>query len=134
VRREEKSRDSRPIGPRQATRFYGPLTAQQIPGRQFHTPLGDLSSKQASWVAPGVIRFLDTVRPNAVALVDARDISDFRLKSALGRYDGNVYPHIMEAARKDPLNAVDPGPAYDPELKRLISGGVGVYTGTASRL
>jgi acyl-CoA oxidase len=95
---------------------------------------GYLTSKQADWVRSNVLKYLDIVRPNAVALVDARDYSDFRLKSALGRYDGNVYPYIMKAAMKDPLNAVDPGPAYDPELKRLIAGGVGVWTGTASRL
>jgi acyl-CoA oxidase len=95
---------------------------------------GYLSAKQASWVSSNVLKCLDSIRPNAVALVDARDFSDFRLKSTLGRYDGNVYPHIMEAARRDPLNAVDPGPAYDPALKRLIVGGVGVYNGTASRL
>jgi acyl-CoA oxidase len=95
---------------------------------------GYFSKKQASWISPNVLKALDAVRPNAVALVDARDFSDFRLKSALGRYDGNVYPYIMEAARRDPLNAVDPGPAYEPALKRLISGGVGVYNGTASRL
>lgn len=93
-----------------------------------------LTSKQAKWVSPSVIQYLDRIRPNAVALVDARDISDFRLKSALGRYDGDVYPHIMNAAEKDPLNAVDPGPAYDPALKALIKGGVGIYNGTASRL
>ena len=85
-------------------------------------------------IIPSVLKYLDIVRPNAVSLVDANDFSDFRLKSALGRYDGNVYPHIMEAARKDPLNAIDPGPAYDPELKRLITGGVGIYNGTAARL
>eukprot|EP00526_Cylindrotheca_closterium_P007588 CAMPEP_0113633118 /NCGR_PEP_ID=MMETSP0017_2-20120614/17227_1 /TAXON_ID=2856 /ORGANISM="Cylindrotheca closterium" /LENGTH=683 /DNA_ID=CAMNT_0000543727 /DNA_START=66 /DNA_END=2117 /DNA_ORIENTATION=+ /assembly_acc=CAM_ASM_000147 len=95
---------------------------------------GYLTAKQASWVAPNVLESLDAIRPNAVALADARDLSDFRLKSALGRYDGNVYPHILKAAYKDPLNSVDPGPAYDPELKRLITGGVGVYNGTASRL
>jgi len=95
---------------------------------------GYLSPRQASWISPNVVKYLDIVRPNAVALVDARDFSDFRLKSALGRYDGNVYPHIMESARKDPLNAIDPGPAYDPELKRLIVGGVGEYNGTSSRL
>jgi acyl-CoA oxidase len=95
---------------------------------------GYLSSKQATWVSPNVLKYLDIVRPNAVALVDARDISDFRLKSALGRYDGDVYPAIMKAARRDPLNAVDPGPGYDPNLKRLIAGGVGAYNGTASRL
>jgi acyl-CoA oxidase len=95
---------------------------------------GYFSKKQASWISPNVLKALDAVRPNAVALVDARDFTDFRLKSALGRYDGNVYPHIMEAARRDPLNAVDPGPAYDPALKQLIAGGVEAYTGTASRL
>lgn len=95
---------------------------------------GYLTSKQAKWVSPSVLQYLDKIRPNAVALVDARDISDFRLKSALGRFDGDVYPHIMTAAEKDPLNAVDPGPGYDPALKRLVAGGVGVYSGTASRL
>ncbi len=95
---------------------------------------GYMTSTQAKWVSPGVIQYLDRIRPNAVALVDARDISDFRLKSALGRYDGDVYPHIMKAAEQDPLNATEVGPAYDPALKQLIKGGVGVYSGTASRL
>ena len=95
---------------------------------------GYIRPNQAKWVSPNVLKYLVAIRTNAVALVDAMDFSDFRMKSALGRYDGNVYPHIMKAANKDPLNAVDPGPAYEPELKRLIAGGAGVYTGTASRL
>lgn len=94
---------------------------------------GYLSAKQSGWISDNVIKCLDTIRPNAVSLVDAFDLSDFRLKSALGRFDGDVYPHIIEAANKDPLNAVEPGPGY-PELKKLITGGVGVYSGTASRL
>jgi acyl-CoA oxidase len=95
---------------------------------------GYLSQEQAGWVRANVLQLLDAIRPNAVALVDARDFSDFRLKSALGRYDGNVYPAIMEAARRDPLNQTEPGPGYEEHLKRLIVGGVGVYNGTASRL
>jgi acyl-CoA oxidase len=95
---------------------------------------GYICPDQAKWVPSSVIKCLAVVRKNAVALVDARDISDFRLKSALGRFDGNVYEEVMAAAKKDPLNAVDPGPAYDPHLKQLIQGGVGVYSGTASRL
>lgn len=95
---------------------------------------GYLLPKQVGWVSADVLKYLAIVRKNAVALVDARDYSDFRLKSALGRFDGNVYPSILAASKKDPLNAVDPGPAYEPELKRLIVGGVGVYSGTASRL
>jgi acyl-CoA oxidase len=95
---------------------------------------GYLSAQQAGWVRSCVLDLLDAIRPNAVSLVDARDFSDFRLKSALGRYDGDVYPAIMEASRRDPLNESEPGPGYEEHLKRLIVDGVGVYTGTASRL
>ncbi|KAG7339925.1 acyl-CoA oxidase [Nitzschia inconspicua] len=95
---------------------------------------GYMRLEHASWIELNVLQYLSIVRPNAVALVDARDFSDFRLKSVLGRYDGNVYPYIMEAAQKDPLNAVEPGPPYEVALKRLVKGGVGVYSGTASRL
>jgi acyl-CoA oxidase len=95
---------------------------------------GYFSQEKAAWVRSSVLKLLDEVRPNAVPLVDAFDISDFRLKSALGRFDGNVYPAIVEAALKDPLNQIDPGPAYEPHLRRLIRDGAGTYTGTSSRL
>ncbi|KAG7340972.1 acyl-CoA oxidase [Nitzschia inconspicua] len=95
---------------------------------------GYMRPEHASWIELNVLQYLSIVRQNAVALVDARDFSDFRLKSVLGRYDGNVYPYIMEAAQKDPLNDVEPGPAYEVALKRLVRDGVGVYSGTASRL
>jgi len=95
---------------------------------------GYLSAHHAKWVHNCVLAMLDAIRPNAVSLVDAWDFSDFRLKSSLGRFDGKVYPAIMEAARRDPLNRTDPGPGYEEHLKRLIVGGVGAYTGTASRL
>jgi acyl-CoA oxidase len=98
--------------------------------------LGDgfLSPVQATWVRSCVLHQLDVIRPNAVALVDARDFSDFRLKSALGKYDGDVYPAIMSAARKDPLNQTEPGPGYKEHLRRLTVDGVGIYTGAVSRL
>lgn len=92
-----------------------------------------LSPQQAGWVHRGVESLLETIRPNAVALVDARDFSDFRLKSALGRNDGNVYPAILEVARRDPLNQTDPGPGAQ-HIRRLVVDGVGAYTGTAARL
>ena len=95
---------------------------------------GYLSAEKASWVRSNVVKLLDTVRPNAVPLVDAFDISDFRLKSALGRFDGDVYPAILDAAKKDPLNQTEPGPGYEPHLRRLIRDNAGAYTGTASRL
>lgn len=93
---------------------------------------GYLSGEQSSWVRKLVLTMMSKIRPEAVALVDAWDYSDFRLKSALGRFDGIVYPAIMESTSKDPLNATEPGPGYE-HLKRLIVDDVGV-SGTASRL
>ena len=95
---------------------------------------GYLSAEKASWVRSNVVNLLDVIRPNAVPLVDAFDISDFRLKSALGRFDGDVYPAVLDAAKRDPLNKTEPGPGYEPHLRRLIQDGAGVYTGTTSRL
>ncbi|KAL7544321.1 hypothetical protein ACHAWF_007704, partial [Thalassiosira exigua] len=92
-----------------------------------------LSPSHIPHLRQALLDALEGLRPSAVGLCDARDFSDFRLKSALGRYDGNVYPAIMEAARKDPLNTQSGeggvGPGYDESLKRLIVGGVGEYKG-----
>lgn len=89
---------------------------------------GYISTEQAKMVRANVLKLLDTIRPNAVPLVDAWDISDFRLKSALGRYDGDVYPAIMAAAKRDPLNMSDISPAYKDHLRKLTVEGVGAFT------
>jgi acyl-CoA oxidase len=91
-----------------------------------------ISVMQAQWVRTNIIHMLDVIRPNAIALVDARDFSDFRLKSALGRYDGDVYPAIMASARADPLNQCEPGPGYKEHLQRLIVDGVGQFSGQST--
>jgi acyl-CoA oxidase len=98
--------------------------------------VGVITIQQSQWIRVGVVHLLDRVRPNAVALVDARDFSDFRLKSSLGRFDGNVYPAIMTSASMDPLNRTEPGPGYKEHLKKLIVDGVGRHTSdrTKSRL
>lgn len=100
-----------------------------------------ISSAQIPQLRQALLDTMTELRPSAVGLVDARDFCDFRLKSALGKYDGDVYPAIMEAARRDPLNTKsgDGGVsvAYDESLKKLIAGGVGEYrghSGTMSRL
>jgi acyl-CoA oxidase len=95
---------------------------------------GYMTAQMASWIRSNVVKLLDNIRPNAVALVDAFDFTDFRLKSALGRFDGNVYPAILDAATRDPLNKTDPGPGYEPHLRRLIQDGAGIYSGTVARL
>merc|ERR1712137_571965 len=53
-------------------------------------------------------RIIDEIRPNAVALVDAFEIPDRVLQSAIGRFDGNVYESLFESALKSSLNQSDP--------------------------
>ena len=47
---------------------------------------------------------LADVRREAVPLVDAFDVPDEILNSALGRYDGDVYTHLYEWAQRAPRN------------------------------
>lgn len=42
------------------------------------------------------------------------------LQSTLGSYDGNVYPRILEAARKSPLNQEDVNRSFHLYLKPFI--------------
>ncbi|XP_035658832.1 peroxisomal acyl-coenzyme A oxidase 1-like isoform X2 [Branchiostoma floridae] len=61
------------------------------------------------------------LRPDAVALVDAFDFPDGILNSILGRYDGNVYQHLLEWAKASPLNKNDlaaRGSNYEGLMKR----------------
>ncbi|EGX96023.1 Acyl-CoA oxidase [Cordyceps militaris CM01] len=61
---------------------------------------------------------LARIRPHAVKLVDAWQIPDYLLDSALGRYDGNVYDDLFNRAhRLNPLNDVVFNPDYkDDEI------------------
>jgi len=92
-----------------------------------------LKPKHIPYLRKALLGVLTSLRPSAVGLCDARDFSDFRLKSSLGKYDGDVYPAIMESARKDPLNIRSKeggvGLGYEAGLKKLIVGGVGEYHG-----
>ncbi|KAI3707375.1 hypothetical protein L6452_25831 [Arctium lappa] len=68
---------------------------------------GYLTPKQTS-LANDQLRILySKVRPNAIALVDSFNLTDHLLSSVLGRYDGNVYPKLYEAAFNDPFNDSD---------------------------
>ncbi|KAF5759747.1 putative acyl-CoA oxidase, acyl-CoA dehydrogenase/oxidase and middle domain superfamily [Helianthus annuus] len=68
---------------------------------------GYLTPKQASLANDQLRTLYSKVRPNAIALVDSFNYTDHYLGSILGRYDGNVYPKLYEAAWKDPLNDSD---------------------------
>ncbi|XP_054795744.1 peroxisomal acyl-coenzyme A oxidase 1-like [Prosopis cineraria] len=75
-----------------------------------HKNLGDflstgcITAKQGSLGNEQLRSLYSQVRPNAIALVDAFNYTDHYLGSALGRYNGNVYPTLYEEAWKDPLN------------------------------
>jgi len=47
---------------------------------------------------------LPSNRPDAVSLVDAFDIHDETLCSALGSYDGQAYKRLYESTLRDPMN------------------------------
>ena len=64
-----------------------------------------IQNTQRGYIRSAIERLLDTVRRNAVPLVDAFDIPDFVLNSALGRRDGKVYEALWESTKQEPLNA-----------------------------
>lgn len=82
---------------------------------------GLLSVPQVMQISSRIKELLAQLRPNAVALADAFDIHDKKLNSVLGRYDGNVYEHMFEWARKSPLNATEVHESFHKYLKPLRS-------------
>ncbi|KAI5295301.1 fatty-acyl coenzyme A oxidase, partial [Ascosphaera atra] len=71
-----------------------------------------------------IVQLLADVRPHAVRLVDAWNIPDWYLDSALGRSDGKVYEDLFHrASEQNPLNdvTVDPYPFSDVIYKDIKS-------------
>jgi len=79
--------------------------------------VGFISFDQLQFVKEAVPELLAEIRPNALALVDAFDFPDKVLNSAIGRFDGNVYEALYEAAQKAPLNQKDPFDGYNEYLR-----------------
>uniref|UniRef100_A0A8C7NYU7 Acyl-coenzyme A oxidase n=1 Tax=Oncorhynchus mykiss TaxID=8022 RepID=A0A8C7NYU7_ONCMY len=97
--------------------LYALQGIQQNSGDFLQTGL--LSVPQLSQVSQRLKELLAQLRPNAVALVDAFDYCDEMLNSVLGRYDGNVYEHMFEWARRSPLNKTEVHESYHKYLKPL---------------
>ncbi|XP_035602686.2 peroxisomal acyl-coenzyme A oxidase 1-like isoform X4 [Oncorhynchus keta] len=97
--------------------LYALQGIQQHSGDFLQTGL--LSVPQLSQVSQRLKDLLAQLRPNAVALVDAFDYRDEMLNSVLGRYDGNVYEHMFEWARRSPLNKTEVHESYHKYLKPL---------------
>ena len=70
---------------------------------------------------------LGDIRREAVPLVDAFDVPDEILNSALGRYDGDVYRHLYEWAQRAPRNRKKVGTLGDWKKLSLFQG-LKVYT------
>lgn len=84
--------------------------------------VGILSEEQIENVRDSVLKTLTRLRPNAIGLVDAFDFSDARLKSALGKYDGEVYTALMSSTKGD-VNCMN---KFDV-IKPVVSlGGIGL--------
>ncbi|KAL2489681.1 Peroxisomal acyl-coenzyme A oxidase 1 [Forsythia ovata] len=79
-----------------------------------------INPKQASLANDQLRALYSQVRPNAIALVDAFNYTDHYLGSILGRYDGNVYPKLYDAAWKDPLNESDIPDGYHEYIRPLL--------------
>ena len=88
--------------------------------------LGDLvlshfaTPTQAELIHAAVRSAVATVRPDAVALVDAFDLTDYYLNSALGRSDGRVYETLYDWAQQSPLNRSQVAPGYIESIAPLI--------------
>ncbi|KAL7160485.1 hypothetical protein ABFS83_01G098300 [Erythranthe nasuta] len=79
-----------------------------------------LTPKQAVLANDQLRALYAKVRPNAIALVDAFNYTDHYLGSILGRYDGNVYPKLYEAAWKEPLNESVVPDGYKEYIRPLL--------------
>ena len=65
---------------------------------------GYMSAEHISLARSLLYSLLADIRREAVPLVDAFDLPDEILNSALGRYDGDVYRHLYEWALRAPRN------------------------------
>lgn len=81
---------------------------------------GYLSSEQVALAKDQLRALFREVRPNAVALVDAFDHTDYFLGSTLGRYDGDVYTNLYKEAWKDPLNASPVTEGYEEFIRPVL--------------
>lgn len=71
-----------------------------------------ISSEQFRMIRNCLNDVLDEQKSDVIGLVDAFDFPDNVLKSTIGRYDGNIYEALFDAAQKSTLNQTDPYEGY----------------------
>ena len=76
-----------------------------------------ISKDQYRLIRECTYNIMKELRPDSVPLVDAFDIPDSVLRSAIGKYDGNVYEALFDSAQKSILNQIDPFVGYEEYLR-----------------
>ena len=84
---------------------------------------GAVESSELREARAVLVALMKEVRREAVCLVDAFDIPDFILRSALGRKDGDVYRALWEWVEQNPANKNQDGvhPVYAKYLKQVLN-------------
>lgn len=82
---------------------------------------GILHGHHVQAIRQQIFSLLEILRPEAVALVDAFDYSDYVLNSALGRFDGNVYEDLFKRAQASTMNQQQVPSAYYKYLHPLMN-------------
>ncbi|GAB6030944.1 hypothetical protein CHUAL_007769 [Chamberlinius hualienensis] len=81
---------------------------------------GSVSPAELDDMETRIQQLLSNLRPNIVCLVDAFDIRDESLNSALGCYDGQVYERLYDYAINAPTNNNKVSPRDLKTLKELM--------------
>ena len=81
---------------------------------------GWLTGADAAAARGRVASLLTPLRRDAIALVDAFDLSDWELNSVLGRSDGDVYAQMLAWARRSPLNATEVVGGFEEHVRPLM--------------
>jgi acyl-CoA oxidase len=82
---------------------------------------GLLSAKEVDAFEYAVDRMMKMLRPDVIPLVEAFDISDTILNSALGSSDGKVYEKLFDAAENSAMNVDEQGNRLDvPECLMAV--------------
>jgi hypothetical protein len=77
--------------------------------------------QQVSWLQQSRAQLLTAIRPDAVALTDAFDVTDFELNSAIAMKAGDAYRQLYEWARdREPLNRTLLPPNFENTLAPLV--------------
>ncbi|KAF9998566.1 Peroxisomal acyl-coenzyme A oxidase 1 [Entomortierella chlamydospora] len=99
---------------------------------------GYVSRDQVVWCRERRDQLVDLLRYEIVGLVDAFDLSDNQLNSALGRYDGRVYESLYDWAKYG-MSITEKGKnggvlGFDEVLKDLLAEGKRINSAASSKL